>query len=123
MPGKNLLIAKAYDRRSIQRDQRNVAERLKDGDGPIIRDSSFGSQGPPAKGKNADTRRRRGWNWTRNRPSGGHYCVRICMDQADALHRRIAAAVFQPNAAGVEIRDHQNPADEDHDRQFDERKA
>ena len=21
---------------------------------------------------------RRGWNWTRNRPSGGHYCVRIC---------------------------------------------
>ena len=21
---------------------------------------------------------RRGWNWTRNRPSRGHYCVRIC---------------------------------------------
>ncbi len=27
---------------------------------------------------------RRGWNWTRNRPSGGHYCVRICINAGDS---------------------------------------
>src|SRR5208337_4546262 len=40
---------------------------------------------------------RRGWNRTRNRPSGGHYCVRICtlkLKAAWSLLETVSAGLF-----------------------------
>jgi hypothetical protein len=45
------------------------------------------------------------------------------VNEADVLHRHVAAAVFQPEAGCVQIGRHQQPDYHDDDRQFDKRKA